>query len=50
MELMEGGDLFHFIKQNKLFSEKKAADLMKQIMSAVFYMHKQNVCHRDLKP
>jgi calcium-dependent protein kinase len=50
MELMEGGDLFHFIKQNKLFSEKKAAELMKQIMSAVFYMHKQNVCHRDLKP
>jgi calcium-dependent protein kinase len=23
---------------------------MKQIMSAIFYMHKKNVMHRDIKP
>lgn len=23
---------------------------MKQILSAVFYMHKKNIVHRDLKP
>lgn len=50
MELCEGGDLFHHIKQSRFFSEGRATQIIKQILSAVNYMHKQNVMHRDLKP
>jgi calcium-dependent protein kinase len=50
MELCEGGDLFHNIKQSRFFSEGKAKSIIKQILSAINYMHKQNVCHRDIKP
>lgn len=50
MELCEGGDLFHRIKESKIFSEKKASEIMKQILSALFYLHKKGVMHRDLKP
>lgn len=50
MELCEGGDLFAFIRANRIFTELSAAGLLKQIMSAVYYMHKRGVVHRDLKP
>ena len=50
LELCEGGDLFHNIKQSRYFSEVKAGQIIKQILSAVNYMHKQRVVHRDLKP
>lgn len=50
MELCEGGDLFSFIRTSRTFSESNAADLLRQILSAVYYMHKRGVCHRDLKP
>ena len=50
LELCEGGDLFHNIKQSRYFSEAKAAQVIKQVLSAVNYMHKQRVVHRDLKP
>jgi calcium-dependent protein kinase len=50
MELCEGGDLFTYIKNQRRFTEKTAASIMKQIISGVYYMHKQGVCHRDIKP
>jgi serine/threonine protein kinase len=50
MELCEGGDLFSYIKKSRFFSENKAAHIIKQILSAVNYMHKQGIVHRDLKP
>ena len=50
MELCEGGDLFNFIKTSGVFSEKKVAEIMKQILSAVVYMHNNKTAHRDLKP
>jgi len=33
-----------------MFTEKEAAAIFKQIMSAICYCHSQQICHRDLKP
>jgi calcium-dependent protein kinase len=38
-EYCSGGELFDRIKKLKVFTEKKAADLMKQILGAVVYCH-----------
>jgi calcium-dependent protein kinase len=50
-EYIAGGDLFEKIKNSKGgFEENTAALIMKQVLSAVFYCHKNGVVHRDLKP
>jgi calcium-dependent protein kinase len=54
MEECTGGELFLRLvmnaKNNKLYTEKDAAKIMKQILEAVNYLHCHGVCHRDLKP
>jgi calcium-dependent protein kinase len=50
LELCTGGELFDKIVEATHFTESTAAVLMKQMMSAIFYMHEKKVCHRDLKP
>lgn len=54
MELCKGGELFDRIinklKAKTIFTEKEAAKIFKQIISAVAYCHKEGICHRDLKP
>lgn len=47
---MTGGELFDRIVEKGSYSEKDAADLIKQVLSAVAYMHGEGVVHRDLKP
>jgi calcium-dependent protein kinase len=42
--------LFDRIKSMNHFSEKKAAEIIKQILMAVVYCHGQSIVHRDLKP
>lgn len=49
-EYCSGGELFERIKEVSPFSEKVAAQYMKQILSAISYCHINNICHRDLKP
>ena len=49
-ELCSGGELFDEIITRQQFSEKDAAKIMEQVISAVNYCHLQKVVHRDLKP
>ena len=50
MEYLEGGELFDVIISQGFFSELDAAHIMKQILSAVNYLHSKQIVHRDLKP
>jgi calcium-dependent protein kinase len=50
MEYVGGGDLFERIMAETRLSEYTAAEIFKQILSAVHYLHLNNYVHRDLKP
>ncbi|XP_058089046.1 calcium-dependent protein kinase 24-like isoform X2 [Magnolia sinica] len=50
MELCAGGELFDRIVTKGHFSERKAAQLIKTIVSVVEGCHSLGVMHRDLKP
>jgi calcium-dependent protein kinase len=39
-EILEGGELFDRIIDVKSFSEKKAAQILNQVLLAINYMHK----------
>jgi calcium-dependent protein kinase len=49
-ELCEGGELFDMIVDKGSFNEDDAAWVMKQLLSAINYIHSNNIVHRDLKP
>lgn len=49
-EYCQGGDLYDYIKKQKFFSEKKAAFIIEQLLSAMNYLHLKKIVHRDLKP
>lgn len=51
MELCYGGELLEkVVGLTGGLSEIVVAKVMKQVVSAVYYMHQQLICHRDLKP
>ncbi len=50
MEQCTGGELFDKISNAGNFSEREAANIFKQMMSAVNYCRTKNICHKDLKP
>ncbi len=54
MEECKGGELFDKLiehtEKGKNYTEKEAAIIIKQVMSAIEYCHKNGICHRDLKP
>ena len=49
-EYCQGGELFNVISKKGSFSESDACVIMKQVLSAVCYAHKNNIVHRDIKP
>jgi len=50
LELVTGGELFDQIVSRGTYSERDAANVVRQILEAVAYMHDNGIAHRDLKP
>lgn len=48
-EYIEGGDLFSKLSKMDHFSEKISLYIMKQVFSAVYYLHENSLIHGDLK-
>ena len=49
-DLALGGELFDRICRKGSYYESDAADLIRQVVSAVAYLHDHGIVHRDLKP
>lgn len=45
-----GGELFDRIVEREQFNEREAKEVMKQLFSAISYLHQIGIVHRDLKP
>ena len=54
MEECYGGELFdrimEHIEKKEMYTEKEAAEIIRQVISAVEYCHNNWIVHRDLKP
>jgi len=51
MELVSGGELFQdILSRQEPYYERDAADIVRQLFSALEYMHSLGIAHRDLKP
>ena len=49
MEYGPYGDLKKILDRDGPFSEKKASWMIKRIATALQYMHRQHILHRDIK-
>ncbi len=49
LELVQGGELLSFCFDSGALEEKAARPLFRDIMSAVDYLHRKGIVHRDLK-
>ena len=54
LELAEGGTLSTFMKERfsseEKFSDEETARIIKNILLPIFYLHRKNIIHRDIKP
>ncbi|XP_046731567.1 MAP kinase-activated protein kinase 3 isoform X2 [Silurus meridionalis] len=52
MECMEGGELFSRIQArgDQAFTEREGSEIMRDIGTAIDYLHNMNIAHRDIKP
>ncbi|CAF4060266.1 unnamed protein product [Rotaria magnacalcarata] len=49
VELCEGGELGGYVKKNGPLPEETVKQIMSNLISALHYLHKMNIVHRDLK-
>jgi len=47
---IEGGELFHYLKWYKKFSEETARVYICELLLAVDYLHQNGIIYRDIKP
>lgn len=49
-EMMHGGTLYERVTSDAQFSEIKAANIIRQLLSSVNYLHQNSIVHGDIKP
>ena len=49
-EMMHGGTLYQRVAVDHTFNEVKAGSVIRQLLSAVNYLHQNNYVHGDIKP
>ncbi|XP_012252791.2 MAP kinase-interacting serine/threonine-protein kinase 1 isoform X3 [Athalia rosae] len=49
-EKVNGGQLLNRIQERIHFTEREASQIVKEIASALNFLHKKGIAHRDLKP
>ncbi|XP_035221038.1 uncharacterized protein LOC118193974, partial [Stegodyphus dumicola] len=49
MQFASGGELYDYLSEKKVLSDVEARRIFRQIAAAVYYCHKNKICHRDLK-
>ncbi|KAH0618875.1 hypothetical protein JD844_018398 [Phrynosoma platyrhinos] len=49
MEYASKGDLYDYITERQKLTEQEARHFFRQVVSAIYYCHKNGIVHRDLK-
>ena len=49
MDYLPNGDLIEKIIKQKRFKEEEALNIFSQLVDALYYMHKNEICHRDIR-